>query len=99
MFAFTGTFNFQPFKYFRLPDCSAYDDAGQYDVDWDVFIQELPYLENDKKALFKGQKYFLLAMRYFFRVFYTQNIPSLRKIKKFMLENNLHNPLPTFWVK
>jgi len=31
--------------------------------------------------------------------FYPHNIPTLRQIKKYMLKNDLPNPLPTFWVK
>jgi hypothetical protein len=99
MTGFTGVFNFQPFQDVELPDCLWCDDAGGYDVAWGEFLEELPYVQKDKKALFKGQKYFLMAVRYFFRVFYPQNIPTLRQIKKYMLKNDLINPLPTFWVK
>lgn len=64
-----------------------------------AYVTELPYKQENGKILFKGQKYFLLAIRYFFRVFCPQNIPSLRQIKKCMLKNNLPNPFPTFWVR
>jgi len=99
MNAFADVFFFQPFKEVELPDCLWLDDVGGYEIDWSKFLEELPYVQKDKKALFKGQKYFLIAVRYFFRVFYPQNIPSLRQIKKYMLKNDLPNPLPTFWVK
>lgn len=50
------------------------------------------------KLLFKGKKYFLEAIRYFFKCFAPKELPSLRQIKKYMLKNNLLNPFQTFWV-
>lgn len=50
------------------------------------------------KVLFKGKKYFLLAVRHLFKSFTPDRIPSIGRIKKFMLKNNLPNPFQTFWV-
>jgi hypothetical protein len=71
----------------------------QYTGDPDMFLTQIPYLRNEQKKLFKGQKCFLRAIRYFFRVFYPHNIPSLKQIKRVMLKHNLPNPFLTFWVK
>ena len=71
----------------------------QYTGNPDIFLTQIPYLRNEQKKLFKGQKCFLKAIRYFFRVFYPHNIPSLKQIKRVMLKHNLPNPFLTFWVK
>jgi hypothetical protein len=65
---------------------------------WDDAVTELPYVVQPKPVLFKGQKYFLQAMWYLFKVFRPQNIPSLRWIKKQMQAQGLKSPFVTMWV-